>query len=371
MENLKTGALSDRDIRQLMNERFIKDAYYENIKPSSLDLMVDMSTLVEIPCVFLPSKNKSTIAETLKTLGAKKWSQTAGGKGLLQAGKTYVVEVVESINLSQSPGVFTRANPKSSTGRSDIHAQLMADYVPAYDTIPEKWNGKMYVLLRPKSFDVFISHDTVSFNQIRFFQNERLLVAGSELQGVVRSGIIKNTHRGTILRFSDIIRNNNSIELSLDLRDLGEVPGYVAKQKPTKPLIWETGANDWQDFFEPLKKIPGNKAMIFEKDRFYILSSRESVYIPLDYACEMISFNDTLGEFRSHYAGFIDNGWGKTSHRPLTLELRANEDMYAYHGQPVAHIVLDKMSSSVEKGYDDIVSNYSDQSTARLGKFFK
>ena len=364
------GALSDRDIRQLIHERFIKDANTDNVKPSSLDLTADMKTLVEVPCVFLPSKNKSTIAQTLKILGAKKWSQT-DGYVLLQVGKTYVVEIVESINLSQTRGIFARANPKSSTGRSDIHVQLMADYVPAYDTLPEKWSGKIYLLLRPKSFNILISQERVSFNQIRFFQNERLLVTGSELQGVIRGGIIKNTHRNTVLGFSDIMRNNTSIELSLDLRDLGEIPGYVAKQGCNKPLIWQKNMNDWQDFFEPLEKISDDKAMIFQKDKFYILSSRESVHIPRDYACEMISFNDTLGEFRSHYAGFIDNGWGEKGHRPLTLELRTNEDMYMYHGQPIAHIVLDQMSSSVENSYDEIDSNYLNQATARLGKFFK
>ena len=85
----------------------------------------------------------------------------------------------------------------------------------------------------------------------------------------------------------------------------------------------------------------------------------------------MISFDDTLGEFRSHYAGFIDNGWGENGHRPLTLELRCNEDIYMYHGQPIAYMVLDHMTEPVEKSYDQIDSNYLDQLTARLGKFFK
>lgn len=363
------GSLPDHFIQQLMNERFIKNALSENVKPSSLDLQVDITTLVEVPCAFLPSKNKSTVAQTLEYLGAKNVYQS--GKTTIHVGKVYVARVIERINLSQTRGIFARANPKSSTGRSDIHAQLLADFVPAYDTIPQKWSGNLYVLLRPKSFSVEFPDDIVSLNQIRFFQDERVLVAGDELRAVVGTGIIKNTHRDIPLQFSDIIRGNNRIELSLDLRDLGEVPGYIAKVGVSKPLVWKKHANDWQDFFEPLPKILDNEAMIFEKDRFYILSSRESVHIPREYACEMVSFDDTLGEFRSHYAGFIDNGWGQNSHRPLTLELRTNEDMYMYHGQPVAHIVLDQMCAPVIKSYDEIDSNYTDQATARLGKFFR
>lgn len=363
------GALSDDSIKQLINERFIKNALLENIKPSSLDLQVDLRTLVEIPCVFLPSKNKSTIAQTLEMLDAKNVYQS--GKTIIQVGKVYVARVVESINLSQTRGIFARANPKSSTGRSDIHVQLLADFVPAYDTIPQKWSGNLYTLLRPKSFSIEFPDDIVSLNQMRFFQDERVLISADTLRAVVGTGIIKNTHRDIPLQFSDIIRGNNRIELSLDLRDLGDVSGYVAKTGVVKTLIWKKYTNDWQDFFEPLPKILDNKAMIFQKDRFYILSSRESVCIPREYACEMVSFDDTLGEFRSHYAGFIDNGWGQNGHRPLTLELRTNEDMYMYHGQPVAYIVLDQMCASVEKSYDEIDSNYSDQVTAQLGKFFK
>jgi dCTP deaminase len=363
------GALPDSYIHQLMNERFIKNALPENVKPSSLDLRIDLKTLVEIPCVFLPSKNKMTIAETLHHLDAKPVYES--GNTILEVGRTYVAQVIEQVNLSQTAGLFARANPKSSTGRSDIHVQLLADYVPAYDTVPVKWNGKLYVLLRARSFPILFTTDVVSLNQIRFFQDERVLVSGETLRGIVAGGIIKNTHHDIPLQFSDIIRGGNRIELSLDLRDLGEVPGYVAKKNVTKPLVWGKGANDWQDFFEPISKILDDKAMIFEEDRFYILSSRESVHIPRDYACEMVSFDDTLGEFRSHYAGFIDNGWGEKGHRPLTLELRTNENMYMYHGQPVAYIVLDQMCAPVIKSYDEIDSNYTDQATARLGKFFK
>lgn len=363
------GALPDHLIAQMVRERFIKNSKPENIKPSSLDLTIDLTTIRQVGCMFLPSKNKSPISRTLQDIGAK--SAYAKGETTIKAGSVYVAKVLETIDLSQTSGLFARSNPKSSTGRSDVHVQLMADWVPAYDTIPRGWKGELYVILRPKSFDVLFEDDFVSVNQIRFFQDSRILVQDDDLRSLVGQKILRNSRRGTDLQFSNVIRNGSRVELSLDLRDLGDQPGFIARQGVVRPLVWKTGANDAHDFFDPLKKVEGDKALVFEKDRFYILSSREAVRVPRDYACEMVSFDDTLGEFRSHYAGFIDNGWGENGHRPLTLELRTNENMYMYHGQPIAHVIFDRMCSPVEKTYDEIASNYANQATARLGKFFK
>lgn len=366
----KAGALPDVDIQQLIVERFITNALPQNVGPSSLDLTADITTIQMVPSKFLPSKNKSTIERTLEHLGAKS-CYTKGGT-IIKPGFVYVARVVERINLTQTKGVFAHVNPKSSTGRCDIHVQLLADHTPSYDTLVPNWSGNLYVMFSTKSFPVLFQEDTVSLNQIRFFQDKFDRVVGDELRVLVASGILKNTHRETILRFSNVIRRDSAVELSLDLRGANGVLGWKAKRQITQHMIWEKGANRAEDFFEPIQAVTDDKSMIFEKDRFYILSSREALMVPKEYACEMLPAVDVLGEFRAHYAGFIDNGWGTGpgGHRPITLELRSSEDMYMYHGQPVGHIIFEKMSRPIVKSYDEGASNYSSQSTAKLGKFF-
>ncbi len=368
----RLGALPDRYLRQCINEGIIFNGRDDQINPSSIDLTVDLNTLQEVPYVFTPSKKRSMIHETLETLGAKKVPKTNDGY-LLEPNVVYVAEICEE--FKSRAGLFARANPKSSTGRSDIHVRLMGDLIPQYDRIPENWSGKLYALFKTNSFRILIDQDTVCLNQLRIFRNGLGILTTEELQTLAEERLIlRNDHKHKDLMFTDMIREN-SIALSVDLRDWGNdgYLGYIAKKDVGRPLIWKKGANDPDDFFEPIPKIMDNRTYTVEEMRFLILSSRESVYVPREYACEMISFDDTRGEIRAHYAGFIDNDWGSEGGpRPLTLEVRAYEPTMIYHGQPIASIVLHKMYAPVEKGYDDMLtSNYTKQNRALLGKFFK
>lgn len=378
MNSLKTnpnlkgfGSLPDKEIQKLVNEHFIFDSLAENIKPSSLDIRINLDTLMEVSAVFMPSVKEMTIAETLATekIGAKKVQKTVHGY-FLDRDKVYVAEVVERIILP--PDVFARANPKSSTGRNDVHVRLVADYSARYDGLPFGWKGKLYVLIKSNSFNILFPDPIVSLNQIRFFKRDNGLMHGQELENLTYQNIIRNDRKNMDLYFSDLIHNQTKIKLSIDLRDHGDSPGYIAKQNVTSPLIWKPGRNAASDFFEPLQKVVGDDAVVFEKNRFYILSSRESVWVPKEFACEMVSSDDGFGEIRAHYAGFIDNGWGEQFHRPLTLEVRLAEDMLIYHGQPIAYLNFHHMFDTPDNGYDDgIGSNYTVQKTAQLGKFFR
>jgi dCTP deaminase len=367
---LRKGALSDTLIHQCFDEKIITTTSdSKKIGPSSLDLSVDLSTLVQVPAVFLPSKKIEPITETLKTLGAQKVDLP-----YLKKGKVYVAKIKESVYFPRN--IFARANPKSSTGRSDIHVNLIADFVPRYDFVPQGYSGDLYVVIRSHSFDIdFSGIEEVSLNQLRFFYNTSGIVGHHELQElVIEKKIISNEHKKRSIMFSDNNIYENKLLLSLDLRDWGNenILGYVAKKNVSEPLIWKTGVNNALDFFEPIEKVSDDRAITLKEKSFYILSSRESVYIPKEYACEMVSFDDSLGELRAHYAGFIDNGWGEKKPRPLTLEVRAYEPTMVYHGQPIASLVLNKTMGNVERGYDEIPSsNYTNQKTAMLGKFFK
>jgi dCTP deaminase len=365
------GALPDHMIEQCIREKIIMNSSQESIPPSSLDLTIDLSSLVEVPYVFLPSKKKSKIEETLHHLEVKKIKKNSDGY-LIKKGKVYIARIKEEVRLPAD--LFAYANPKSSTGRSDVHSQLIGDFITQYDRIPKSWSGDLYVIIRSHSFNVLFLDDQVSLNQLRLFFHKNGILSDVEIIDLARKkAILKNEYKKTNLIFSDFITENR-IELSLDLRDWGtddDCLGFIAKKGVKKPLVWKAQENRSEDFFEPIQKVRDDRAFRLEKNRFYILSSRESVYVPRELACEMLSFNDLHGEFRVHYAGFIDNGWGEKGHRPLTLEVRPHENLLAYHGQPVSSLVFYRMFEEVERGYDEIVtSNYKNQKAAKLGKFF-
>lgn len=331
-----------------------------------------MATAVEIPCPFIPSIKRNSIHETLKHVGATPLSKTCDGYRLAR-NSAYVIEVEQSLQLPAA--FFGRANPKSSTGRSCMHARLLADFVSQYDRIPFGYQGKLYVMVCTNEFDVVFQDEYVAFNQLRLFANDMAILSTDELRALaLEKKFLRNDLKNKNLIFSDHVINRNQAALSLDLKDWGEEDclGYVARQDTTKPLVWTKGANEITDFFERIPKVSDYRAYRLMRDRFYILSSRESVYIPREYACEMVAFDDTYGELRTHYAGFIDNGWGEKGPRPLTLEVRPFSTNLVYHGQIITSIVLHRMLMPVEKSYDELsTSNYTDQKTARLGKFFK
>ncbi len=360
-----TGAFNDAAISELILQNLIQNTSNTSIKPSSLDLTVIRASLVEVPFCFQAS-TKKTIAETLKEFKARKLKDFT-----LEPGRMYVAEVQEKITLPKETSIYAYANPKSSTGRADVHVRLMADYVQEYDTIPNDFNGKLYVFIKSNSFRIQFDSD-FSLNQIRFFNRDTRLT-GNDLATLINSNIIYSTKTNNYLSFPEVCTDGKTALLTIDLRAEENAPaGFIANRNVFEPVVWNA-KNDAHIFFEEINKAHTDTPMVFEKDRFYILSSREYCKIPDNYACTMVTIDEKLGEFRSHYAGFLDPGWGMSSvhGRPFTLEMRAFEDIALYHGQPVARMSYEKMIAKSEAHYDAISSNYADQMTVRLGKMFE
>lgn len=358
------GAFHDAGIRYLIEQGYIQNTQDASCKPSSLDLTIIRESLMEVPFCFQASIKKS-IAQTLIEFKARKLKDFT-----LEPGRMYVAEVREKIYFPKESGVYAYANPKSSTGRADVHVRLMADYVQEYDTIPNEFEGKLYVFIKSNSFRIQFNAD-FSLNQVRFFNADTRL-QDDDLKQLLDTNIIYSTKTNEYLSFEAVSTDKKTALLTIDLRATEGAPaGFIANRNVFEPVVWDA-KNDAHIFFEEISKAHTDTPLIFEKDRFYILSSREYCKIPVGYASEMITIDEKLGEFRSHYAGFLDPGWGVDSEhgRPFTLEVRAFEDIAMYHGQPVARIRYEKMIAHAEAHYDIISSNYADQMTARLGKMF-
>lgn len=366
-----TGALPSQHLLKLISNKFISAAA-ENVKPSSIDLTI-ANEIYEVNGAFQISAGEE-VYSMLKKLQHKKVSL----KDPLIAGKCYLVKIIEEIDLPAN--IYGYANPKSTTGRLDIHARLLADSMLQTDALEKGFSGSLWVHIKPQSFDILL-HEEVPINQIRLFYNDARLTQEElefEMQAsgllYAKDSISKNNSIG-LIRYKDMKTQDspNSIVLSLDglQGSNGEPVGYCAKK--TKAVIDYYGKYSASDFFEPIEQ-DKNGIFLLKKNDFYILSSKEYVSVPGNFACEMASIDSRLGDFRAQYAGFIDPGWGCSKGspygKPLTLEVRSFENMYVRHGQPIARIKFEHMAEVPEATYDAMSSNYINQTKAKLAKQF-
>ncbi len=363
----KKGALASQHIIELIHNGFLKISE-TCVKPSSMDLPLG-EEIYCVPGIFQVAPNK-TVWEIMQEMNAKKIDPTS----VLEPTKTYVVPVDMNIDLPEN--MYGYANPKSTSGRLDLHTRLLADGVPWYDAIPKKFDGKLWTLIQPKTFSVILNGPT-AINQLRLFNGDTRLEK-EELECVMQSlgllflPVVKDLKKK--IRYKDLIvrDDDHSLLLSLDLDS--KIIGYRAK-KNTTPVEYNCIKKyKSEDYFDILEYKKG-EYLYLSQNNFYILSTQEHVAIPPDFACEMAPMDDRLGDFRTHYAGFIDPGWGwgqngEAGGRQLTLEVRVFEDMCVRHGQPIARIKIERLIEAPPQKYDQIDSNYSQQVGPTLSKQF-
>jgi dCTP deaminase len=360
----KKGALPRQTITELINAGFIKNSKPENVRPSSLDLSIS-SEIYKVEGIFQPKKTE-TVRQVLNQI--KKTTHSLSKP--LKCNELYVIRLNETMELPES--VYAFCNPKSTSGRIDTHVRLIADGVSRYDSVKPGWKGELWISIVPKTFPVKL-YEGVSLNQLRFFNADTRL-NDLELEIAMKHHKLLWRPGGAHYTYEDIkIRDNDSsLILTLDLEN--EILGYEGVASDHVVDLSKISFYDARKFFKPIKK-KGNY-LYLKKNGFYILSTHEAVRIPPEMACEMVPMDERSGEFRSHYAGFIDPGWGwgkkgEGRGRPLTLEVRPFEDLIVRQGQPIAKIRLEKVMEIPDMVYDATSSNYIKQSGPKLAKHFK
>jgi len=153
-----------------------------------------------------------------------------------------------------------------------------------------------------------------------------------------------------------------------------EVVGYVAVRSHRPIVLSRVGAHRPEDYRARLAR-PHSGYLYLQKDSFYILATHERVRVPPGYACEMVPYDATAGEFRAHYAGFFDPGWGVRSDGPqgarAVLEVRPHEDdLILRHHQPICAMAYERLSTDCDRLYGTTGSNYAQQEGPRLSKHF-
>lgn len=361
----KLGALPYKTICELVKKGHIKNVQAENIKPASLDLSIS-DEIYKVEGIFQP-KASETVRDVLNQIKKSRHNI----KKPLERGSIYVIRLNETLALPKD--IYAFCNPKSTSGRIDVHVRLIADGMSRYDSLRAGFQGEIWISIMPQSFPIQV-YQGVCLNQIRFF-NADTRVSESDLDSVMAEHkLLWRRKDDTPYDYSDIkIRDNDgSLILTIDLES--EVLGFESISSHTPVDLSKISFYNSKKFFKPVKK--RNGYLYLKKDHFYILSTFEAVRVPPQLACEMLPMDERSGDFRSHYAGFIDPGWGwgkngEGKGRPLTLEVRPFEDLVVRQGQPIGKIRFECMSESPEKAYDNVSSNYVKQSGPKLAKHFK
>ena len=353
-----SGVLPDSDLRQLIDTGAISatlpitDA---QIQPASLDLRLGTQAW-RLRASFLPGKGHR-IEDRLPDFEMHRMDLTGGA--VLEKGCVYLVPLMERLRLPA--GITAVANAKSSTGRLDLLTRLITDDGTEFDRLPDGYDGPLYAEICPRSFSVLV-RPGMRLNQLRLRQG----------QAVLDDTALRALHAETPLVGGPALIDQG-LGFSVDLRpETGDLVGYRAKPHSGVIDLDRIGAYDPREFWDALHSRDGR--LILDPGAFYILVSRESVAIPPDYAAEMAPYLAMVGEFRVHYAGFFDPGFGigplGTGARGV-LEVRCHEAPFALeHGQVVGRLVYEKMQTRPDRLYgQDIASNYQGQGL-KLAKQF-
>lgn len=357
------GILPDNKILELHENGAIQASRVfdeDQVQPASLDLRLGTKAY-RIRASFLPGKNR-TVVEKLERFKLHELELEKGA--ILETGCVYLIPLLESLNLPD--GLSASANPKSSTGRLDIFTRVIVDGSQAFDRIPPGYHGPMYLEVSPSTFPVVVRTGS-RLSQIRFRNGETLLDDKALLQ---------LHERETLVATSQPNIHNGGIGLSIDLSgDENGLVGYRGKRHTGLVDVDRKAANDVLDFWEPIYN-RGTDDLVLDPNEFYILVSREAVHVPPLYAAEMVPFDPLVGEFRVHYAGFFDPGFGHAAAGGLgakgVLEVRSHEVPFILeHGQLVGRLVYEKMLAKPSQLYGlDLGSNYQAQGL-KLSKHFR
>jgi len=371
MNEVKAGGISDRPqgifsarmIAELARSGAIaSDKRFDSdqIQPASLDLRLGNRAL-RVRSSFLPGPDR-TVAERMRNLTLHEIDLTGGA--VLERGCVYIVPLLESLALPKD--VAAAANPKSSTGRLDIFTRVITDRARSFDTVPEGYSGPLYLEISPRTFPVLVRSGS-RLSQMRFRRGHSRLSAEEH----------KAVHAEETLVFDPNLAVDEGVSLSIDLKGEGRdgLVGFRSKRHTAVVDVDKKDALDVLDYWEPLYN-RGRDELILDPDEFYILVSRESVHVPPDYAAEMVPFDPLVGEFRVHYAGFFDPGFGHSaaggSGSRAVLEVRSHEVPFLLgHGQTVGRLLYERMAERPITLYGAALgSNYQAQSL-KLSKHFR
>ena len=327
------GVLSDSELKRAIRDGWISadaDFLDDQVQPASLDLRLGQIAY-RLRASFLPGAGAKVADRLDDELVMHKIDLTEGA--VLETGCVYLAQVQEEFTLPRH--IHGAANPKSSTGRVDVFTRLIVDGAQSFDHIPAGYHGPLWAEISPCTFSILVRTGT-RLSQARL-------------------------RRGAP-------HPKREIDFTMDLSLKGPV-GFRAKRHSGVVDVDKVAGYDPRDFWEPMEARRGR--VVLDPGQFYIFASKENVVIPPDEAAEMAPIRPELGEFRAHYAGFFDPGFGVAPNEGrAVLEVRSRDvPFFVEDGQPVGKLVFEPLSGPVERLYGEAGSNYQGQGL-KLSKHF-
>jgi dCTP deaminase len=337
----------------------------DQIQPSSLDLRLSHEAY-KIRASFLPGKS-TTLLNKARSNGMLMETVDLSEGALLQPNVIYIIPLMESLALPQD--IYGIANPKSSTGRLDIFTRLLTEFGDEFERVRRGYSGGLYIEVVSQTFPILVRAG-MKLNQLRFGRGRRAVVGEERLRQLGQSNYLIHSDEDTTQATVD-----RGLRLTVDLEGNGSgIVGYQAKKTKQPIDLGLINHYEVDDFWTPMYK--GNECILVPGE-FYILASKQRVRIPPDLASEMLPYDLSTQEFRVHYAGFFDPGFGygengEISGTTAVLEVRANEmPILLEDDQFVGRLNYYYMSAKPDKVYGgSIGSNYQQQGLA-LSKQFK
>lgn len=360
-----SGILPSQELKHCVNfskEIFALEPILDNqFQPASIDLRLG-PVAYRVRASFMPGKS-ATVKQKLEEFAMHEMDITKGG--VLERGCVYIIPLLEGLELMR--GMTALGNPKSSTGRLDIFTRLITDYGTEFDHVREQYHGMLYAEVSPRTFSVLVRKGS-RLSQIRLRRGKqqssdegmrRLQQEFQVVSSVISEGEIRN-----------------GVPVSVDVRgDQSDgLVGYKARHHAGLVDIDRIRHYEVTDYWEPVYA-PRRGGLVLDPKDFYILASREAVRVPPNYAAEMIAYDALVGEFRVHYAGFFDPGFGEPGAggegSRAVLEVRSYEVPFVIeHGQVVGRLVYEHLTEVPDKLYGATNSSYQGQGI-KLSKHFK
>ena len=364
------GVLPAQSLREAIAREWIVAGRWripgESVQPASVDVRLGEHAWA-LRCSFLPDSS-STVEEKISDLAFERVDLRDGAT--LERDRPYLVPLIEELRLP--PGIRAKANPKSSTGRLDVFTRVLTDRSRRFDEIADGYRGRLYLEVVPRTFAIRVQTG-LALNQVRLIGGDGQL-ADAELLALHADSPLLYLGEQPLAR--EEVSLADGLFLSLDVSGSAEsIVGYRAKKNSLPIDLTGGGGLRWRDFWEPVHPEEGGR-IVLEPEVFYLLLSAEGVSIPPGYAAEMLAYDPTAGELRTHYAGFFDPGFGYARDGAAhgsraALEVRARDVSFMVeHRQPVCKLAFERMAAEPDVLYGaEVGSSYQGQRTM-LSKHF-